>query len=192
MSAPTMPDLHLPRRIKRERTPGWRMAEASTNPLGLVYVGRARGAYGKWGNPFEAGKHCEFTRFDGTRISGTPKDRATAARLFDWWLPTQPELLAAAREVLTGRDVACWCPLGDLCHGDVWLHWTSPRGNTPDTATVDEDGRRHRTIATKRHCNGCTAPLGDPTAWEMACVIAGYGLPDVRPQCPTCSAGGGA
>lgn len=178
----------MPKRIKRERTAGFRLAEATTNPLGVVYVGRGTGSYGQWGNPFAVGVHCEFTRLDGKRISGTPQDRATAAKLFDWWLPTQPDLLAAAREELAGRDLACWCGLDDLCHGDVWLHWVNPRTNTPDEVLeATDDGHQRTRMTLKRHCNGCGQRLGDVTAWEMACAVAGVGMPDVRPACPTCA-----
>ncbi len=88
-----------PRRIQRRRTKGWRM------PENAVYVGRPT----RWGNPF-------FT-----------------AELFKEWL-TAPEVsgglshlaylrgyLLGSLPELRGKDLACWCPLGQPCHADVLL-----------------------------------------------------------------------
>jgi hypothetical protein len=45
---------------------------------------------------------------------------ARAAELFRWWLLGDPDLMRQLQE-LRGRDVACWCALGDPCHGDEIL-----------------------------------------------------------------------
>ncbi|MGC4855892.1 DUF4326 domain-containing protein [Micromonospora sp. DT4] len=87
----------LPRRIQRRRTAGWRM------PTNTVYVGRPT----RWGNPFG--------------IDHTSASRAGAVRLFRLWLAARPDLIAAARRDLAGRDLACWCPLDKPCHADVLL-----------------------------------------------------------------------
>ena len=105
-----MPD--APKRIQLRRTPGWRM------PEGAVHVARP----GFWGNPFP---HA---------------DRGIAARTFRVWLrgscrshemlgikPVRSNLPDLRREMLErlpalrGRDLACWCPLGQPCHADVLL-----------------------------------------------------------------------
>lgn len=36
-------------------------------------------------------------------------------------LATLPDLVAAVRVELAGRDLACWCPPESPCHGDVLL-----------------------------------------------------------------------
>ena len=79
----------------RARQRGWR------KPEGCVYVGRPT----RWGNSFD------------WRELG----RAEAVSRFRAWLATQPELMAAARQELAGKDLACWCPLGQPCHADAWL-----------------------------------------------------------------------
>ncbi|MFY1649890.1 DUF4326 domain-containing protein [Solwaraspora sp. WMMB762] len=86
------------RRIQRRRTAGWRM------PTGTVYVGRPT----RWGNPYTA---------DPT----DPAGRVKAVNRYRLWITTRPDLIAAARAVLAGRDLACWCPLGAPCHADVLL-----------------------------------------------------------------------
>ncbi|MET7746553.1 hypothetical protein [Streptomyces sp. NPDC005385] len=63
----------------------------------------------------------------------------------------------------------------------------TPRPNTPDVVTYDEQGRKSTRISTKRACNGCGALLGDITAQEMSAAINGRPLPDVRQECPTCA-----
>lgn len=96
-----------PRRIQRKRTKGWKM------PENTVYVGRPS----KWGNPF----WC------------TSRQEAEVAASVDYyrrWLEGEPGLgadPAEGRELayqvseLRGKNLACWCPLDEACHGDVLL-----------------------------------------------------------------------
>ncbi|MFF0720440.1 DUF4326 domain-containing protein [Micromonospora sp. NPDC003816] len=88
----------LPRRIQRRRSAGWRM------PSNAVYVGRP----GRYGNPF-------------TADNPTPTARAAAVERYRQWLTTRPDLRAAARRDLAGRDLACWCPPDSPCHADELL-----------------------------------------------------------------------
>lgn len=123
----------MPIRIQRERTPGW------TKPEGAIYVGRSRHAlYGKWGNPFRivpanGGWSVTYEGPDGI-VGGTVGGFATkreAARYatdaYRQYVKDRPELLAAIRRELAGRDLMCWCPLIDAsgvavpCHADVLL-----------------------------------------------------------------------
>ena len=68
-------------------------------PAGSVYIGRPS----KWGNPFRLE---DFT---------TRQDCVAAYRK---WLLAQPELVAAAKKELRGKDLVCFCA-PKLCHGDV-------------------------------------------------------------------------
>ena len=82
-------------RIQRKRTKGWKM------PEGAVYVGRPT----KWGNPFgieEYGRDLAIRNFRN-RVIGI--------------LSIRP----GALDSLRGKDLACWCPLGQPCHADVLL-----------------------------------------------------------------------
>ncbi|WP_327596832.1 DUF4326 domain-containing protein [Streptomyces chartreusis] len=112
-----------PRRIQRHRRKGWRA------PDGAVYVGRGS----RWGNPYVI-KQCGPTsvvvdsRTDGVIYGG--RSEAEARRVaVDWyraWFSGQPDLAAAARRQLAGRDLMCWCPLPepgepDHCHGALLL-----------------------------------------------------------------------
>ena len=95
MSAPT--------RIQRRRTKGWRA------PEGAVYVGRGS----KWGNPWRVK--------DGMSARGAVwryRDAVTGRLPGVWpWHPTIDEI----RADLAGRNLMCWCPLGQPCHADVLL-----------------------------------------------------------------------
>jgi hypothetical protein len=86
----------MPIRIQRKRTKGWRM------PPNTVYVGRPA----KWGNPF-IGERAGAVHLYGAWMSG-------------WYnatlLPMRPNF-----DELRGKDLACWCPLDQLCHADVLL-----------------------------------------------------------------------
>lgn len=100
----------MPERIQLRRTRGWR------KPVGAVVVARPS----KWGNPFRVGAPW------GDRVV-TPE---IAVRLFIRWLDSsgsQPrfgvERAVILRDLdeLRGHDLACWCPVGQPCHGDVLL-----------------------------------------------------------------------
>lgn len=84
-----------PERIQLRRTKGWR------KPPGAVVVARPT----KWGNPYPVAEH----------------GRSEAVRLYREHLGQHPEIIAAARRELAGRDLACWCPIGQPCHADVLL-----------------------------------------------------------------------
>lgn len=94
--------LCLPQRIQRQRTKGWRM------PEGAVYVGRLGRGLSGWGNPFIVSEHQ-------TREQAVDSFRAA---LLDGRLQFS---VARVRRDLAGRDLACWCPLDQPCHGDVLL-----------------------------------------------------------------------
>lgn len=106
-----------PRRIQRKRTRGWRM------PEGAVYVGRQT----KWGNPYRPG--------DG--LCSTADD---AVEFYRQWIETgenyvnddPPPDIADIRRELRGRNLACWCALGQPCHADVLLEIA----NAPDEASA--------------------------------------------------------
>ena len=83
-------------------------------PPNTVYVGRPS----KWGNPFTVG------------IRGV-KDRADATVMFKqyigclvlWALSSTSEPVSRddAQRELKGKNLACWCPVGQPCHADVLL-----------------------------------------------------------------------
>lgn len=83
-------------RIQRKRTKGWRM------PKDAVYVGRPT----IWGN--------RFTMDDGlTRQECVDRFREMVNR-GGWWA-VNPQRHSR------GKDLACWCRLGQPCHADVLL-----------------------------------------------------------------------
>lgn len=74
-----------------------------------VYIGRAKGPRGKWGNP--------FSHLPGTLAQFRVMTREEAISRYEQWILTQPQLLADLSE-LRGKVLGCWCkPLA--CHGDV-------------------------------------------------------------------------
>jgi len=88
-----------PKRIQRKRIKGWH------KPPNTIYVGRGKGEYGKWGNPYQA------------------KDKLTAViRYISVFLFTAPvPFFEEIRSELKGKNLMCWCKLGDMCHADVLL-----------------------------------------------------------------------
>ncbi len=70
-------------------------------PVDAIYVGRPT----NWGNPFNWQDH----------------GHANAVRRFEQHLLSSPALVAATRDQLAGRDLACWCSPEKPCHADVLL-----------------------------------------------------------------------
>ena len=84
-----------PRRVRLSRRKGAR------KPPGAVVVSRPS----RWGNPYTIEEY----------------GRERAAELYRDRLLGDPELLAAARRELRGKDLACWCAADQTCHADVLL-----------------------------------------------------------------------
>lgn len=104
-----------PQRIQLSRTKGWR------KPPNTVVVSRPS----KWGNPFRVANDggwvaygwgrvwCGFdSRAEATECA-IEKYRSVATRWQSFGLPNPAEL--------TGKNLACWCPLDQPCHADVLL-----------------------------------------------------------------------
>lgn len=115
-----------PKRIQRSRVAGWQM------PEGAVVVSRPT----KWGNPIAvsdvAGQYPSLSQRQVATL--VVRDFETLARSGSLSLPNWRRSggergpvtwvypgVAEIREHLAGRDLACWCRLGDPCHADVLL-----------------------------------------------------------------------
>jgi Domain of unknown function (DUF4326) len=99
-----------PKRIQRKRTKGWRM------PEGAVYVGRPT----MWGNPFRPGPILIFGGNAHGQMSVEECVKAYRNHL-KIWEENWPGALRPELEKLRGRDLCCWCKIGDPCHADVLL-----------------------------------------------------------------------
>lgn len=105
----------MPERIQLRRTKGWRM------PPNTVKVARP----GKWGNNFRIGDVVQ--RFSAEKICETihVRDSATAVALHEEYmrlaLAQHPAIMRAAFAELRGKNLACWCALGQPCHAEVLL-----------------------------------------------------------------------
>jgi len=98
----------MPIRVQRQRTKGWRM------PENTVYVGRP----GPFGNPYAPGMAFND-------LKGGVRDMAHAFDLYR--AMTGPPNYHRPRgiEKLRGKNLACWCPVGAPCHGDLLLEWAN-------------------------------------------------------------------
>lgn len=110
----------VPQRVQLRRSAGWRM------PPNTVKVDRST----KWGNPFTAATAIQT----GSAKPGTA--HAFVVEVFRgwltpgpnsdlWWMGPESDAKKAAmmrdlRE-LRGKNLACWCKLGEPCHADVLL-----------------------------------------------------------------------
>lgn len=118
----------MPERIQLRRTRGWR------KPPGTIVVTRST----MWGNPFTP---------EGAIFAGYEQPSRACVNHFTAWVegnPDYPDVYKlGGRDFnriqirdnlrdLTGRDLACWCPLTDddgerfPCHADVLLRLANP------------------------------------------------------------------
>ena len=79
-----------------------------TAPADAIYIGRPS----KWGNP--------FSHMDGTLAQFKVASKEDAVARYEEWLLAQPELVAAVKQELRGKDLICYCK-PRICHGDVLL-----------------------------------------------------------------------
>lgn len=76
-------------------------------PANTVKVDRST----RWGNPYQAGQDGDGSRQHLVRLFREYLDR-----------PEQAQLVRDIRAELSGKNLACWCPLdGKPCHADVLL-----------------------------------------------------------------------
>lgn len=84
-------------------------------PANTVYVGRPS----RWGNPWRAG---QFRYLTGPK-TGKIADRADVVEMFENSLHRNDagDVLDRIRAELAGKNLACWCRIGEPCHADVLL-----------------------------------------------------------------------
>ena len=118
----------IPKRIQRKREAGW------TKPKGAVYVGRP----GKFGNPW-APKiipgWATMTRQNAVDdFRQWLRDPKRFYRDVNGGFTTVEESEAAHKTLmdgipaLKGKDLMCWCPESQPCHGDVLLEIANGEG----------------------------------------------------------------
>jgi hypothetical protein len=93
-----------PVRIQLKRVKGWRM------PSNTVKVDRST----LWGNRYKIGTHSNTL---GRAVETLEECVDLYARVV-WNEPHQHRYV---REILRGKNLACWCPLDAPCHADVLL-----------------------------------------------------------------------
>lgn len=120
----------IPTRVQRKRTKGWK------KPSNTVYVGRGS----KYGNPFKIGFHMnhDIARIVDPEILDRGvmvNDAEHAKELYRIWTvgdysgtlgeaaKKHFELigLPIIQKDLKGKNLMCWCKIGDACHADILL-----------------------------------------------------------------------
>lgn len=111
-----------PVRIQRSRAKGWKM------PANTVYVGRPT----TWGNPWKVGLVACGCRSAGECSHNTFRceTAAEAVAMYRTRIERGKHLAPAARELLRGKNLCCWCRLDQACHADVLLEIA----NAPEAA----------------------------------------------------------
>ncbi len=102
-----------PKRIQRKRAKGWRL------PEGAVCVTRP----GKFGNPFtvKGMRNAGYKMHDDIAIQVCVGAYRAWMKGEDHWAHSIPQPAPPDVSELRGKDLACWCKIGDPCHADVLL-----------------------------------------------------------------------
>lgn len=87
-----------PVRIQRSR----QHTQVSPNGLPIVYVGRPT----KWGNPFKV---------------NSLRSHNGCVQLYKDWVSQNENLQSGAVLELAGKNLSCWCRVGEPCHADILL-----------------------------------------------------------------------
>jgi hypothetical protein len=94
-----------PIRIQRSR----QHKQISPNGLPIVYVGRP----GKYGNPYKVGDKNDMDEVVTAEM---------AIKYYEFYLKRKfKESLPEFLKPLKGKNLSCWCKVGDPCHADVLL-----------------------------------------------------------------------
>lgn len=120
----------MPERIQLRRTKGWR------KPENTVVVARPS----KWGNPFTMAAYRAMERDLCMPPESEAAVRAELVAAFRsvvkfgpysaYWSPDNYQAVLTICDGLNagelrGKNLACWCPLDQPCHGDVLLELVS-------------------------------------------------------------------
>jgi hypothetical protein len=84
---------------------------------------------GIWGNPFSVMPHLKIGQRIGPRYYAVPTAEDAVACFREMLTIHDGETADALRErlpQLRGKNLACWCPLGQPCHADVLLELANP------------------------------------------------------------------
>lgn len=92
--------MEQPKRIQLSRKKGWRM------PPNTVKVDRSS----RWGNPFIVG-------VNGTADVVLDK----YIRFLIAYAIVAPQDFSEYIDLLRGKNLACWCKIGEPCHADILL-----------------------------------------------------------------------
>lgn len=122
-----------PQRIRLNRGRGFNVSQhsRSINGLPVKLVDRRT----RWGNPYVIGEPVDLAvaALWGFHLKHTDYqavDRLDAVQRFAQLLAFDSAAVVAVRRELSGRNLACWCPIDEPCHADVLLAiangWDAP------------------------------------------------------------------
>jgi hypothetical protein len=103
----------MPVRVQLQRRRGWRM------PPNTVKVDRST----QWGNPLRVGPGYSAAQ----AVADYRLWLAGKFIVHSDGLDRNAPLPGAIRASLRGKNLACWCPLGQPCHADVLLALANSR-----------------------------------------------------------------
>jgi len=77
---------------------------------------------GRWGNPYRASLFRDYSREQQVADYKRWIDGDVGGRVWAGPPPTEAEI----RKELRGKNLACYCPIGEPCHADLLLKIANP------------------------------------------------------------------
>lgn len=161
--------IDAPHGVQLSRARGWRM------PPNTVSVVRGT----KWGNPFKVEYDRERRAWvvprEGRRWEFTTQAKAAQAAVgFYEHMVTTPAIYAAIRAELAGKNLACWCSLGEPCHRDVLLRIAATPPPAPTRVEIhvwgpSKDAREDAADAERRAL--ASAPTSVVEHWALTVSV---------------------
>jgi hypothetical protein len=107
-----------PVRLQLSRRKGFDLQQLSQDTNGLPAVNVARPS--KWGNPCKVGRLKGYTADDAVADFRLWVKRDLSVRSFEN-VYGQPPTKQMIRDHLRGKNLACWCELGEPCHAETLI-----------------------------------------------------------------------
>jgi len=121
-----------PIRIQRSR----KHKQVSPNGLPIKYVGRP----GKFGNPFkvtgESGHWFVVDDYDERleRFSGKQDAIDCCIEIYKEYITHEHNAGVVNLFDLKGKNLSCWCKIGEPCHADVLLEIANRKNDNPENS----------------------------------------------------------
>lgn len=120
----------MPNRIQLKRTKGWRLPPGTVNVARPTIFGNPWSVKGAIASGLFPAEHCAEVCVEEFRawLARDPSSPICSESKLLRGLAGRREQVLALLPGLRGKDLACWCKEGSVCHADVLLEIANREG----------------------------------------------------------------